>query len=249
MWHQHASLEERSSCQFHSEPLGNWTRSKPAYRCCEQYIPAGEFSNYPLCVQRQALPRTFFLWLSQRMYFVWFSLPCFTLGELVDLLVLNVMKGSYHDRPLLPKKVKVSLLTRICAAANSRKYIDIHSLQCLYSLDMLQAYRFGCLGMQDYVSNTGQRERCLDNYFVKSSYLFWINGLPLFLAFSGCLGTDIVPSKILQSQDGLEASILEACEKAELLISQEALESDARPVYKQAYTEVKDFRKPRVIMD
>ena len=158
----------------------------------------------------------------------------------------RIWKWSTEDAAA---SINKRLLTRICAAANSREVIDIHSLQCGYSLDMLQAYQFGCLGTQDYVSNTDERETCLDNYFAKSSYFFWINGLPLFLAFSGCLGTDIVPSKILQSQDGLEASILEACEKAELLISQEALESDARPVYKQAYTEVKDFRKPRVIMD
>ena len=132
------------------------------------------------------------------------------------------------------------LLTRICAAANSREVIDIHSLQCGYSLDMLQAYQFGCLGTQDYVSNTDERERCLDNYFVKSPYLFWISELPLLVAFSGWLRIDIVPKRILQCQDGLEASILESCKKAELLMSQNALESGAMPVYNQAH---KGFQK------
>ena len=115
----------------------------------------------------------------------------------------------------------------------------------IYIYHMLQAYQFGCLGTQDYVSNTDERERCLDNYFVKSPYLFWISEVPLLVAFSGWLRIDIVPKRILQCQDGLEASILESCKKAELL-----LRKHLNPVLCQSTIKhIKGFRKPRVIMD
>ena len=154
-----------------------------------------------------------------------------------DVFSRSKIWASHSLRSAVTLILYERFLPIIGSAASSGDEIDIHSLTCAYSIDLLQSYQFGMSIASNLIQNIEQRETYLSQYFTRIPYMFWISEFPLLVSFSSWIGIDIVPQSVTKMRRGIEDSMLKTCDDAaELILKRETLTPEDTPVvYSQEY--------------
>ena len=127
-------------------------------------------------------------------------------------------KSFLFDSPALKTQIakilNECLLPLLDSAAVDSRPLDVYEIFLATSMDFITAYLFGFSGFANFIRDAERRRKWLSDYQSRHKFAFYLQEAPWMITLALKFGVQLVPKKIQNHTEEMEAWVAEMCDAA-----------------------------------
>lgn len=128
------------------------------------------------------------------------------------------LQASAHMDSITTTLLYKRLLPFLTDCAQNDTAVDVLEMSFASGLDFVSAFFFGTSCSTNFIQNEEKRKRWLDAYLKAHDYVFWVQELPVLLAWLAKIGINIIPERTVEANEELDVWCLNMCTAAEKVL-------------------------------